>query len=92
LRGGLARAVFQEDILNSDHNRDRNRVVTLITTYTDPVAFAAYAHEIGPLALIRELISNGTPAHHAYMVAEQLFGDGPLFCEHCHQEIIDEDE
>jgi hypothetical protein len=30
LRGGLARAVFQEDILNSDHNRDRNRVVTLI--------------------------------------------------------------
>lgn len=60
-----------------------------IATHTDIASFAAYAHEIGPLALIRELISNGTPAHHAYMAAEQLFGDAPVFCEHCHQEIIE---
>ena len=62
-----------------------------ITTHTDVVSFAAYAHEIGPLALIRELIANGTSPHHAYLAAEQLFGDRPVFCEHCHQEILDDE-
>ncbi len=62
-----------------------------VQTFTDPAAFAAYAHEIGPLALIRELIANGTPALHAYLVADQLFGDTPEFCPHCHQEIVDDE-
>lgn len=62
-----------------------------ITTHTDLATFAAHAHEVGPLAVLREMINNGTPALHAVLAVEQLFGDMPEFCPHCHQEIIDDE-
>lgn len=62
-----------------------------IKTHTDLATFAAYAHEIGPLALLRELIENGTPTLHAVMAVNQMFGDQPTFCPHCDQEIPDDE-
>lgn len=63
-----------------------------ITTHTDLVTFAAYAHKIGPLALLRELLANGTDPGHAALAVNQLFGDAPQFCPHCEQEIDNDDE
>ncbi len=59
--------------------------------HTDLASFARHAHEIGPLALMRELVANGTSAAHAWYAVDQLFGDQPEFCPHCHQEIIDDE-
>jgi len=62
------------------------------TLHTDLVTFAAHAHEIGPLALYQELIAAGTSVAHAWHAIDQLFGDKPEFCPHCHQEIEDNDD
>lgn len=62
-----------------------------ITKHTELSTFAAYAHQVGPLAVLREMINNGTPALHAVMAVEQLFGDMPQFCPECHQEIVDDE-
>ena len=60
--------------------------------HTNLVTFAAHAHAIGPLALMRELMANGTSASHAWYAVDQLFGDAPEFCPHCHQEIVEVDD
>ncbi len=66
-------------------------MATKVKKHDTIVSFAAYAHGIGPVALLKEMLENGTPTNVAYYALDQLWGDQPEFCPHCNQEIIDEE-
>lgn len=62
------------------------------TKYTDILDFVAYAHSIGPIELLKEMLANGTSVSSAMHALDQIWGDQPEFCPHCLQVIVEEDE